>query len=411
MSIAQVTCNQKTGRVSEIDLIFKEDLISLYPELRNIVTQNSANQSDHPSIASVKRQSHKLLADSPDKSAPKVTWQEPDLPGSAKSWPQGQYPHTIITMDSLPVGPAFMKLNQTLKAFHISNAIITNNTLPSCWGSFKGLQELSLHGLDLEGSLPASWAGMINMTSLLLGDNPKLGGSLPPAWSAMQQLKLLDLSLNYENGLRGAISGTLPPSWSDMAKLETLDLWRSSVTGSLPASWADLTKLQVLSLSDTGISGTLPGAWSKLAKLRSVHLANTLVGGSLPSSWGSLPSLAMLDLRGTNVIEPVPRSWHSFCRKNGTKVWDQSSAEYLWPKPLQIGKVAIVLFPWTGPNSSLWEINHNAGSMSNMCHQLAMANKVWNLGLAVVLTAVVALAAFRYRSRFLGSLRLHSRFD
>ena len=304
-----------------------------------------------------------------------------------------------------------MKLNQTLKAFHLSNAMVTDPTLPSSWGIFQGLQELSLHGLNLEGTLPAAWAGMINMTHLLLGDNPNLGGSLPVAWSAMQQLKLLDLSLNYDNGLRGAVSGTLPPSWSEMVKLETLDLWRSSVVGNLPASWAGLKKLRVLSLSDTDISGALPSTYASLPKLTSVHLANTLIGGALPSSWGSLPSLSMLDLRGTNVIEPVPRSWHAFCRRNGTKVWDQSSAEYIWPKPQQISKVAIVLFPWTGPNSSLWEINHHPGSMSNMCHQLAMANKVWNLGLAVVLTAVFALIVFRYRSSFLMGLRLHSRFD
>ena len=408
---AQVTCNQATGRVSELDLIFKEDLVSLYPELRNIVIGNAANQSGQADIASVKRQSLQLLAASTGPSASKTSWQIDNLPSSARKWPEGQYPYTSNIIDSLPTGPAFMKLNQTLKAFHLSNALVTNNTLPSCWGSFTGMQELSLHGLDLEGTLPASWAGMVNLTHLLLGDNPRLAGSLPPGWSAMQQLKLLDLSLNYENGLRGNISGSLPASWSNMTKLETLDLWRSSVAGKLPASWASLKRLQVLSLSDTGITGTLPSAWSNLVKLNSVHLANTLVGGTLPSSWGSLPSLTMLDLRGTQVIEPVPRSWHAFCKRNGTKVWDHVSAEYKWPKPLQIGKVAIVLFPWKGPNNSFWEINHKEGSMANMCHNLATANKVWNLGLAVVLTVVVALVALKYRFTSLRGFQLHSRFD
>ena len=404
-----MTCDQATGRVSEVDLIFKEDLVSLYPELRNIVTANAASQSEQANIATVRRQSLRLHAASVGDSATQPSWQIDDLPGSARKWPEGHYPYTSNIIDSLPTGPAFMKLNQTLKAFHLSNAIVTNNTLPSCWGSFTGMQELSLHGLDLVGTLPASWAGMVNLTHLLLGDNPRLSGSLPPNWSALQQLKLLDLSLNYENGLRGNISGTLPASWSNMTKLEALDLWRSSVEGKLPASWASLTRLQVVSLSDTYITGTLPSTWSSLLKLNSVHLANTLVGGTLPSSWGSLPSLTMLDLRGTGVIEPVPRSWHAFCRRNGTKVWDPSSAGYIWPKPLQIGKVTIVLFPWKGPNSSLWEINHKQGSMANMCHQLATANKVWNLGLAVVLTVVVALIILRFRFK---SLRgFHSRFD
>lgn len=406
-NFAKVACNQKTGRVSEIDLISKENLQLLYPELRNIIMNHSASQG----IASVKHQSHKLLAESAEDTATKPSWHEPDLPGSATHWPSGLYPHDDIIIDRLPSGSAFMKLNQTLRALHISNAAITNKTLPNCWGQFEGLRELTLNGLNLEGTLPAAWAGMINMTQLLLGDNPSLSGSLPPEWRAMQQLKMLDLSLNYETGIRSRIAGTLPPSWSDMAKLETLDLWRTSVVGHLPASWVALKHLQVLSLSDTGISGTLPSAWSKLPKLRTVHLANTLIGGSLPSSWGRLSSLVMLDLRGTNVIEPIPTSWHSFCKKNGTRVWDHSLLAYTWPKPLQYGKVAHVLFPWAGPNSTSWEINHNAGSMSNACHNLAMANRVWNLGLAVGLVVALAFIVFRYRSRFLKGLTLHSRFD
>ena len=407
--LLQVACNQKTGRVSEIDLIFKEDLKSLYPELQHIITPYTANQSQQASIASVKRRS--LLADSADGPAGKPSWHEAELPGSATRWPVGLYPHADLIIDSLPSGTAFMKLNQTLRALHISNAVLSNRTLPAGWGQFEALRELTLNGLDLEGTLPASWAGMINMTQLLLGDNPKLSGSLPPEWGAMEQLKLLDLSLNYESDIKSGISGILPPFWSKMVKLETLDLWRTSVDGPLPPSWAAMKHLQVLSLSDTGISGSLPSAWSGLAKLKSVRLANTMIGGSLPSSWGSLRSLAMLDLRGTNVVEPVPTSWHSFCNRNGTRVWDESMMAYTWPKPLQYGKVAHVLFPWTGPNGTLWQINHNPGSKANACHGLAMANRVWNLGLALLILVVFTLLAFRYRSKIFQNLRLHPRFD
>lgn len=408
-TFAKVACNQKTGRVSEIDLIFREDLKSLYPELQHIITQYTANQSQQASIASVKRQS--LLADSAVGPAGKPLWHEAELPGSATRWPVGLYPHADLIIDSLPSGAAFMKLNQTLRALHISNAVLSNATLPAAWGHFEGLRELTLNGLDLEGTLPASWAGMINMTQLLLGDNPKLSGSLPPEWGAMEQLKLLDLSLNYESDSQSSISGILPPFWSKLVKLETLDLWRTSVDGPLPPSWAAMKHLQVLSLSDTGISGSLPSAWSGLAQLRSVRLARTMIGGSLPSSWGSLRSLVMLDLRGTHVVEPVPTSWHSFCNRNGTRVWDQSLLAYTWPKPLQYGKVAHVFFPWTGPNNTLWQINHNPGSMANACHGLAMANRVWNLGLALVIFVACALLAVRFRSKVFQSLRLHRRFD
>jgi len=69
------------------------------------------------------------------------------------------------------------------------------------------------------------------------------------------------------------------------------------------------------------------------------------------------------------------------------------------------------LFPWTGPNGTLWQINHNPGSMANACHGLAMANRVWNLGLALVILVVFTLLAFRYRSKVFQNLRLHPRFD
>ncbi len=102
----QVSCIQKTGRVSEIDLIFKEDLQTLYPELRDVITKHTANLSQQVSIAAVKRQSHKLLAESSDAEAAKPSWHEPDLPGSATQWPSGLYPHANIIIDSLPSGSA-----------------------------------------------------------------------------------------------------------------------------------------------------------------------------------------------------------------------------------------------------------------------------------------------------------------
>ena len=254
---------------------------------------------------------------------------------------------------------------------------------------------------------------MINLTQLILSDNPKLSGTLPQSWGLMTELRLLDLSLNYANGLRSGVSGGLPSSWSTMAKLEPLNLWRTSVMGHLPNAWAGMKRLQVLSLSDTGVSGSLPSAWgSRMPKLATVHLANTLLGGPLPASWGKMKNLVMLDLRGTAVQQPVPPAWSSLCKRNGTQVWDAAQHASKWPPNLQYGKIARVLLPWATPDGRLWELRHDDASTCNVCHHLAPGYSLWGsgallLGLAGMLIAVIA---YRYRVGPLFKLR-GQRFD
>ena len=384
-----------------------ENLAGLYPELRSVIAAYAQNQTAQI-IATNKRSVQAAEAlptnqrsvqaaetQSTNQNAP---WEDLTIPNSLTAWPAGMYPYQAITIEALPSGPAFQKLNQTLRALHISNAVLLKHTLPSEWGSFVGLRELTLTGLELTGTLPAEWAGMINMTQLILADNPKLHGSLPESWSAMKQLKLLDISLNYASGLRSGITGTLPQSWSGMAKLETLNLWRTSLVGHLPPSWAGMKRLQVLALSDTGISGSLPSAWSKMPKLATVHVANTQIGGGLPSSWAKLCKLAMLDLRGTAVVEPVPRSWKALCRRNGTKVWDSNTAAYSWPPSLQYGKVAHVYLPWVGPDGNLWEINHDESSSCNVCRQLMSTRSMQAPILIIVCCVILGLVGFRFRA-------------
>ena len=390
----QITCDARTGRISEIDLAVTENLAALYPELRAVIAAFEQN----PIAQSIATNKRTVQAAEMQLTTQKAPWEDPTIPHSLTAWPAGMYPYSAITMEALPSGPAFLKLNQTLRALHISNAVLLKQTLPAEWGSFVSLRELTLTGLDLRGTLPGEWAGMINMTQLILADNPNLHGSLPAAWSTMKQMKLLDVSLNYASGLRSGISGTLPQSWSSMAKLETLNLWRTSVVGHLPPSWADMKRLQVLALSDTGISGSLPSAWSRMPKLATVHVANTLIGGSLPSSWAKLPNLALLDLRGTAVMEPVPSSWKALCKRNGTKVWDSVAAAYSWPPSLQYGQVAHVYLPWVGPDGNLWEINHDDFSLCNACRHLMSERSMQGPLVIVVCCVLFGLVGFMFRA-------------
>ena len=401
----QVTCDAKTGRVSEIDLAVTEDLAVLYPELRSVIAAFEQNQTAQQ-IATNKRSVQAAGTEGAQQHAP---WEDSSMPSSVTAWPAGMYPYDAVTMDELPSGPAFLKLNTTLRALHVSNINLLKPTLPAAWGSFTSLRELTLTGLKLEGILPSEWAGMINMTQLILADNPQLHGHLPESWGAMQQLKLLDLSLNYASGLRSGVSGALPHSWSSMAKLETLNLWRTSIVGHLPVSWASMKHLQVLALSDTGVSGTLPSAWSKMPKLATLHVANTLIGGALPSSWAKLRKLAFLDLRGTSVVQPVPPSWQALCSRNGTAVWDSATQTYSWPPSLQRGKVAHVYLPWSSPDGKLWEINHDAASSCNICQHLETERSMINAPVVIIASSVLlGIVGFRYRNGVSSILRLRS---
>lgn len=406
-TFVKVTCDAKTGRLSEIDLTVTENLAARYPELRSVIAAFEQNQTEQQ-LATNKR-SVQATSKISQQQAP---WEDPTIPKSITAWPAGMYPYTPINMKELPSGSAFMKLNQTLRALHISNAQLLQRTLPTAWGSFSALRELTLTGLELDSTLPAQWSGMINMTQLILADNPNLHGSLPESWGALQKLRILDLSLNYADGLRSSISGVLPHSWSTMVKLETLNLWRTSIVGHLPAAWANMKRLQVLALSDTGVSGCLPSAWSKMPTLATVHVANTLVSGSLPSSWAKMQKLAMLDLRGTSVLQPMPASWQALCKRDGVRVWDTATQAYTRPPSLQYGKVVHVYLPWSGPDGVLWEINHNASSPCNMCQQLLSERSMWAPVAFVVCSVFLVLASLKYRARALSLFHYRSgRFD
>lgn len=118
-------------------------------------------------------------------------------------------------------------------------------------------------GARLQGSLPASWARLSRLVSLILMDNA-LSGPLPEAWGskgALPALQSLMLSLN-------AFSGTLPASWAALRGVKTLTVAGNALVGPLPAEWGDMPVLFLTDVSGNQLCGCVPRSWSTNRVLR-----------------------------------------------------------------------------------------------------------------------------------------------
>ena len=97
---------RRRKRSSEINLAVTENLAALYPQLISVTAASKKTQTVEP-IASTKRNAHRFLTE-----ASQASWED---------WPAGSYSYSTVTFTKLPSGPAFMQLNQTLRALHMSN--------------------------------------------------------------------------------------------------------------------------------------------------------------------------------------------------------------------------------------------------------------------------------------------------
>lgn len=105
-------------------------------------------------------------------------------------------------------------------------------TLPDDYGKLTGLKQLYLSGNKLRGALPAAWAGMSSLDSLILGRYDDQG----------------------DKTIGNLLEGTLPSEWGSMAKLVFLSLVGNNLRGALPDSWGSL-QLGSLQLGNNQLTG------------------------------------------------------------------------------------------------------------------------------------------------------------
>jgi len=140
--------------------------------------------------------------------------------------------------------------------------------LPTSWGapsSFPSLENLSLFGYNLIGTLPEQWgcsSCFPKLRILQLAGSTNLTGALPTTWSSpgnFSQLVVLNLAV-------AALNGSIPAAWVNATafpSLMYLSFANTTLTGPIPSF--NNSQLAVLDLSFSTLSGNISDLWSSNA--------------------------------------------------------------------------------------------------------------------------------------------------
>ncbi|GLU24032.1 hypothetical protein SLE2022_400010 [Rubroshorea leprosula] len=163
------------------------------------------------------------------------------------------------------------------------------------------VEEISLKGVDLQGSLPSDFQPLKSLKTLILSSN-NFTGTIPKEFGDYQELTLIDLSDN-------SLSGGIPTEICKLWKLQSLALNTNFLEGEIPAEIGNLSNLVNLTLYDNQLSGEIPKSIGKLRKLVVFRAGgNKDLKGELPREIGNCTSLVMLGLAETSISGSLPSS-------------------------------------------------------------------------------------------------------
>eukprot|EP00873_Tetraselmis_striata_P015522 jgi/Tetstr1/435786/TSEL_024677.t1 len=152
-------------------------------------------------------------------------------------------------------------------------------SIPLAWGTMSYLYSLKLGNNNLTGILPQSRFPRIRIMSLhnnqLSGTIPR---RYKPILSDLIQMDLS--ANNLEGALpqqlildrNSRLNGTLPAEWSLMSDITEMSLGGTDVSGSIPPSFSAWRQLRELRMPRNRLSGSLPSAFSTWTDLTNLHL-------------------------------------------------------------------------------------------------------------------------------------------
>ncbi|RAL52549.1 hypothetical protein DM860_017243 [Cuscuta australis] len=256
-----ITCDNQTGRVSEMDLRDRQNLSGSIPD----------------SIGRLEKL--RLLALGGNRFSGRIPSYIGNLQELRVLW---LYSNSL----SGPIPPSITNLT-SLEQLDFENNTLTG-TIPLAIGDLKKLTTLSLGTNNLTGNLPESIGRLSSLISLALSNN-HFTGEIPETFANLRNLTNMELSRNQ-------LSGKIPPKLGSMPSLVYLDLsFNPSLNLQAIPEWISSMKVGSLFLAGTGIKGELPN-WLASSSLTRLDLSNNGMTGKIPSWIGNMTELNLLNL-------------------------------------------------------------------------------------------------------------------
>ena len=167
--------------------------------------------------------------------------------------------------------------------------------LPTSMGNLTELWIATLGGNEFTGPLPEGLGGLTNLEELRLQNN-RLTGSLPASLGNLKKLELLYLHRQVDENGNGGLTGSIPASMGSMTSLQSLVLDRNNLSGSIPVELGNLSNLRRFAANRNQLTGAIPTQLGNLRQLQVLGLANNDLSGTLPSELGNLKQLERLSL-------------------------------------------------------------------------------------------------------------------
>ena len=186
----------------------------------------------------------------------------------------------------------------------------------------KSVQEISLRGLQLYGSIPgeiallenlvsfdvrhnkltkgfpSQFVNLSNLQTLIVEDN-NLEGSVPGFLGNMKTLAKINLS-------RNKFSGQLPSTLKKLQSLNFLSLEHNQFTGPV-SQLQGLGTVQALLIGDNQFTGKLEApVFNSWKNIQALDISDNRLTGNLPQDLFAVSNLNILDLHGNQLEGPLP---------------------------------------------------------------------------------------------------------
>ncbi|KAA8546268.1 hypothetical protein F0562_002993 [Nyssa sinensis] len=283
-NFAGITCDPKTGRVTEISLDNKSlsgeisPTISVLGSLRYLVLPLNYISGNLPpelntctNLKVLNLTENNMNGSLPDLSH-LINLEVLDLSGNYFS---GEFPTWVGKLT-------------WLVSLGLGNNRYNEGEIPGSLGNLKNLTWLFLAGSNLRGTIPESIFELNALETLDISRN-KISGNFPKSISKLQNLYKIEL---YQNNLTGRI----PPEFANLTLLQEFDISMNQMYGELPPEIGNLKKLTVFQLFNNNFSGELPFGFGDLHHLIAFSIYRNSFSGEFPENFGRFSPLNSIDI-------------------------------------------------------------------------------------------------------------------